>query len=186
MLSGGKSERMGSPKALLPYRGKTFLEHILEVVADSGITQTCVVVGHHRDLIGKSLSVPNLVYNPRYAEGMSTSVQAGIRALGKDVTVAVVFLVDHTAVSPQTVRQLIAHAASDRIVLPVFNGRRGHPVAFGRDLFDEILALDSTQGLNLVVRREPSRIAEVSVNDPGVLVDVDTPDQFKKLLLEGE
>ena len=71
---------------------------------------------------------------------------------------------------------------SGRIVLPVFSGRRGHPVFFSRELFSEILALDSTQGLNVVVRRDPSRIVEVEVDSSSVIEDIDTPEQYENLL----
>src|SRR5688572_27048892 len=177
---------MGSPKALLPFQGKTFLEHILGVAAAAGISETIVVVGHHREAITGAVTLPRVVFNPRYAEGMSTSVQAGIRALPEQATAAIVFLVDHPAISPDSVRKLLEAIDDNRIVLPVFNGRRGHPVAFGFGLFQEILELDSTQGLNTIVRRDPSRIVEVTVKDPGVLIDVDTPEQFKKLVSDSE
>jgi molybdenum cofactor cytidylyltransferase len=70
--------------------------------------------------------------------------------------------------------------------LPTFQGRRGHPVLFASDIFQEILGLTESQGANIVVRKDPSRVVEVSVESPGILVDVDTPEDFRKLQNEYE
>ena len=68
-----------------------------------------------------------------------------------------------------------------RIVLPTFEGRRGHPVLFSSEVLEEILALGPSEGANIVVRKNPDRIIEVPVNAPGILVDIDTPEQFERL-----
>jgi molybdenum cofactor cytidylyltransferase len=181
VLAAGKSERMGRPKALLPFRGTTFLENILNSISRSSIRQTVVVAGHHRDEIAASIHLPDLVFNPDYEQGMITSFQAGIRALPAEALGAVLFLVDHPLVEPSTIDSLIAGFAPGRIVLPVFEGRRGHPVLFAAEVLQEILALPASQGANIVVRKDPSRIVEVPVDAPGILVDIDTPEQFEKL-----
>ena len=187
VLTAGKSERMGgNPKALLRVRGKTFLEHILDAVKSAGIIRTAVVVGHHRTEIEKALSLPTLVFNPDYEQGMSTSVQAGIRALPSDTTAAGIFLVDHPLINPETIRSLASHVQPGRIVLPIFNNRPGHPVFFAADLFQEILHLRHDQGLNVVVKRDPKRIGAVTVSDAGIHEDIDTPEQFSKLVQEHE
>jgi len=181
VLAAGKSERMGRPKALLPFRGRTFLENILDAIARSPITNTIVVVGHHRQEIASRVNVPNLVFNPDYAHGMITSFQTGIRSLPPDSTGAILFLVDHPLVETATINALLANFAANRIIIPVFNGRRGHPVLFSGEILQEILALPPSQGANIVVRRDPSRILEVAVDAPGILVDIDTPQDFEKL-----
>jgi molybdenum cofactor cytidylyltransferase len=186
VLSAGKSERMGGqPKALLNFRGKTFLEHVLSAVSDSGITTTVVVVGHHQKEIRAAFASRYLVFNPDYEQGMSTSVQAGIKALPAGVRGAGVFLVDHPLIDVRTIQKLTERLSPGGIVLPVYQGRRGHPVFFGADLFDEILALRPDQGLNTVVRSDPARITEVLVENAGVLSDIDTPQQFENLLRDG-
>ena len=181
VLAAGKSERMGRPKALLPFRGSTFLENILDAIARSPIKNTVVVVGHHRQEIASRLSVPNLVFNPDYAQGMITSFQTGIRALPPDSTGALLFLVDHPLVDTETIKTLLANFAGNRIIIPVFDGRRGHPVLFSAEVLEEILALPPSQGANIVVRKNPARIVEVPVDAPGILVDIDTPEDFEKL-----
>jgi molybdenum cofactor cytidylyltransferase len=182
VLSAGKSERMGRPKALLPLQGKTFLENILSAISRSPVEETRVVVGHHRNEIEPHVKPPaRLVFNPNYEQGMITSLQAGIRSLPPHTSGALLFLVDHPLVDSETIELLVTKIGPDRIVLPTFQGRRGHPVLFGSAILQEILGLSSSQGANIVVRKDPDRIVEVSVNSPGILVDVDTPEDFLKL-----
>jgi molybdenum cofactor cytidylyltransferase len=181
VLAAGKSERMGRPKALLPFRGRTFLENILDAISESSIKNTIIVIGHHRADITARLNLPNLIFNADYEQGMVTSFQTGIRALPRDCAGAVLFLVDHPVVEPVTIDALVQSFAPNRIVVPVFNGRRGHPVLFAAEVLQEILALPSSQGANIVVRKDPGRIVEVAVDSPGILVDVDTPEDFEKL-----
>jgi molybdenum cofactor cytidylyltransferase len=182
VLSAGKSERMGRPKALLPLQGKTFLENILSAISRSPVEETRVVVGHHRNEIEPHVKPPaRLVFNPNYEQGMITSLQAGIRSLPPHTSGALLFLVDHPLVDSETIELLVTKIGPDRIVLPTFQGRRGHPVLFGSAILQEILGLSSSQGANIVVHKDPDRIVEVSVNSPGILVDVDTPEDFLKL-----
>src|SRR2546426_3972967 len=181
VLAAGKSERMGRPKALLPLQGRTFLENILDAISRTSIEDTIVVVGHHRQEIERSLSLPQTAFNPDYEQGMITSFQTGIRKLSWDSTGAFLFLVDHPLVEPATIEAMIMNLAPNRIVLPTFEGRRGHPVLFSSEILEEILALRSSEGANIVVRRNPQRIVEVPVNASGILADIDTPEQFEQL-----
>jgi len=175
---------MGRPKALLRFKGRTFLEHVLGAIEAAGIAHTAVVVGHHRREIDAALALPNLVFNANYEQGMSTSVQAGIRALPAGVSAAGIFLVDHPLIDATTIRSLSGRLEPGRIALPFHEGRRGHPVFFSSELFGEILDLRADQGLNVVVRRDPARVIEVPVSNGGVLRDIDTPEEFEKLLHE--
>jgi molybdenum cofactor cytidylyltransferase len=187
VLSAGKSERMGgSPKALLQFKGRTFLEHVVDSISKAGIEHTVVVVGHHRAEIEAAFSAAPLVFNPNYEQGMSTSVQAGIRALPAGVEAAGIFLVDQPLIHPDTILAVTSQVRPGGIVLPVCEGRRGHPVFFAADLFGEILKLGPDQGLNTVVRRDPTRIVEVSVKNSGILHDIDTPEELANLLREQE
>jgi molybdenum cofactor cytidylyltransferase len=172
---------MGQPKALLEYKGQTFLERILFNIARSSIRSPIVVLGHDREAILERVKISDWIYNTHYEEGMTTSFQAGIRALPDDATAAMLFLVDYPLVTLDTIEKLGAKASADSIVLPVRNGCRGHPVIFGRVVLDEVLQLPSDRGANLVVGAQSERILEVVVDDPGVLVDVDTPEEFRKL-----
>jgi CTP:molybdopterin cytidylyltransferase MocA len=175
---------MGRPKALLQFEGLTFLQHVLGAIGTAGITHVAVVVGHHRNEIVSALSLPTVVFNPNYEQGMSTSVQAGIQALPSGLKGAGIFLVDHPLIDANTIRVLSARLEPGKIALPIHQGRRGHPVFFSSELFGEILALSADQGLNAVVRRDPGRVIEVPIANAGVLRDIDTPEEFEKLLHE--
>ena len=182
VLAAGKSERMGQPKAMLPFHGRTFLENILHAISRSSIAHTAVVVGHHRKEIEQTVRGPLLVFNPNYEQGMVTSLQTGIRALPPESIGAFLFLVDHPVVEMETIEAMIPSIAPGRIVQPTFEGRRGHPVFLGMEILKEILELHSSQGADTVVRRDAGRIIEIPVKMPGILVDVDTPEDYEKLL----
>src|SRR5437867_11041470 len=132
---------MGRPKALLPIQGRTFLENILDAVSRTSIEDTIVVLGHHRDQIERSVSWPSVVFNPDYEQGMITSFQAGIRAIPPNTIGSFLFLVDHPVIEAATIEALISALAPNRVVLPVHQGRRGHPVLFASELLQEVLAL---------------------------------------------
>jgi molybdenum cofactor cytidylyltransferase len=186
ILSAGKSERMGTPKALLQYRGQSFLATILAEVASAGMMPTIVVAGHHYDAISRAFPSLQIVFNPNYERGMSTSVQAGIRALPAGLAGVAIFLVDHPLIDRKTIDVLAARLEPGSIIVPVHGGRRGHPVLFAAEVFDEILSLSPDEGLNTVVRRKPGRVVEVLVENAGVLRDIDTPEQFARLLGENQ
>ena len=166
---------MGRAKALLPYRGRTFLGHILAMIEGSCLDDPVVVLGHDRNRIAETLEGVKWVYNASYEQGMTTSLQAGVRALPGDSLGAMLFLVDHPAFAPATIEKLVASLSPGGIVVPIHDGRRGHPVLFSRGVFREILDLESDTGANVVVRRDPNRVVEVPVDDHGTLIDVDTP-----------
>src|SRR5205807_3181058 len=102
---------MGSPKALLPIAGRTFLENILDAISRTSIEQTVVVVGHHRKEIEATVRLKSVIFNPDYEKGMVTSLQAGIRALPWDASGAFLFLVDHPLVEPATIETMIMYLA---------------------------------------------------------------------------
>jgi molybdenum cofactor cytidylyltransferase len=181
VLAAGKSERMGSPKALLNLGGRTFLERILDAISQSSIGRTVVVVGRHRDEIHAAFPGLPLVFNPIWEQGMTTSFQAGIRALPPDIDGAILFLVDHPMVELTTIHALVERLKPGGIVVPVHEGRRGHPVAFSKAALDEVLALGPDEGANMVVRRDPARVVEAPANAPGILCDIDTAEQYDAL-----
>ena len=110
VLAAGKSERMGRPKALLEFRGRTFLENILDTISRSPIAHTSIVVGHHRREIENAVQGASIVFNPDYEQGMVTSLQTGIRALPPTSIGAFLFLVDHPVVEVETIEAMIPSA----------------------------------------------------------------------------
>lgn len=186
ILAAGESSRMGRDKALLEYRGQTFLEHILATLREAGLTRTVVVLGHHAEDIRGAVNLvgAEIVVNQDYRLGQTSSLQAGLRALDQpEIDAAVLCLVDHPAVSADVVRKLVAayRETAAPVVVPTCQGRRGHPVLIARALFDELLGLDAHQGANTVIREYSGATHCVEVQDSGILLDIDNPKAYRQL-----
>lgn len=186
ILAAGESSRMGRDKALLPYRGSTFLETILTTLREAGISRLAVVLGHHAEEIQHALDLSETVVavNPDYQRGQTSSLQAGLAAIDRhDVEGFLLCLVDHPAIRVETVRTLANsfEASHAPVVIPTYDGHRGHPVLIGRELFEELAVLDPGRGANSVIREYDERTQLVEVEDSGVLMDVDEPETFERL-----
>ncbi|HEX5413282.1 MAG TPA: nucleotidyltransferase family protein [Terriglobia bacterium] len=186
VLAAGESSRMGTDKALLMYRGRTFLENIISSLHDAGVRRVVIVLGHHAGLIQQriDLSTVEFVVNQDYGRGQTSSLQAGLRALtGNEPNGVIVCLVDHPAFSVETARKLIQHFSftGRSVVIPQIDGIHGHPVLLGRELFGKLLALGPHQGADTVVHQYRGRTEFVDVADPGILIDVDDPESYRNL-----
>jgi CTP:molybdopterin cytidylyltransferase MocA len=187
ILAAGESSRMGTPKATLAYRGRTFLELIVKTLREGGLERIVVVLGHQAEEIQQQVKIElvQVVINPDYRSGQTASLQAGLRALvGDDPEGVVLCLVDHPAVSAETVRRIAAsfEQCGAPVVIPTYKGRRGHPVLVGRQLFDELLALTREAGADSVVRKYRPVTKFVEVEDEGVIIDVDDPEGYRRLV----
>ena len=183
ILSAGESRRMGRDKALLEYRRTTFLGRIIAVL-EPRVEPLVVVLGHHAEAIRQAVpSGPRVVVNANYQAGMLTSLQTGIRELPPDTEAALFTLVDHPAVAEETVELLIGEWEKARplIAIPRHGARRGHPVIVKRQVLDEILALGPESSAKDVIRSHRDRTLFVDVDDPGVLYDIDLPEQYERL-----
>jgi molybdenum cofactor cytidylyltransferase len=188
VLAGGKSSRMGRPKALLPIgsSGETFLDRVTRTLFDGGVDELLVVVGGDAEAIkseARQWPCTRIVVNSDYERGQLTSLVAALGHIDPEsVTGVAVTLVDVPLVSTETVQKLIAahrlRAAS--IVRPVSNGRHGHPVIFHSRLFDELCRTDPAQGAKVVVRAHAREIEEVPVDDEGAFIDIDTREEYQR------
>jgi molybdenum cofactor cytidylyltransferase len=189
LLAAGESRRMGSPKALLHYQGQTFIERICTAFLTAGVDELIVVLGARAEEIGRALPVhPALrsVVNSRYSQGQLSSLMVGIGALSPESEAVVVNLVDHPMVSSATIKAVIDsfRAAPIPIVIASYQGKRGHPVLFSSQVYGEILAAPLDQGAKVVVRKDPPRVREVPLDDPGILADIDTPEDYARFVGE--
>jgi molybdenum cofactor cytidylyltransferase len=188
ILSAGRSERMGRPKALLEIGGRTFLEKIVELATDAGLKPIKIVVSYHGDNIKTRHPkfAGMLLENDQPELGQLHSLHLALRSLPGRCSGVVVFLVDHPRVKPETLDRMIAEFQSGpaEIVLPVHAGRRGHPVIFGRGVFPDLLAAPLCEGAREVVHSRSEVIAEVEVDDPGIHADIDTPSDYEELKRE--
>jgi molybdenum cofactor cytidylyltransferase len=187
ILAAGESSRMGTDKALLLYRGRTFVETNVQALRDAGLRRITVVLGHHADEIrGKTnLEGAEVVVNENYARGQTSSLQAGLQKLASpEVEAVILSLVDHPGFSPETVRTMVARFRETQcaVVIPTYQNRRGHPVLIAQSLFDELLRLTPDTGANAILRQHHSEKDMVEINDPGILLDIDTPEGYQKLL----
>jgi molybdenum cofactor cytidylyltransferase len=179
LLAAGESRRMGFPKPLLKIGNDTFVARLTATMLTIA-SRLVVVVGAHRERVRTAIPAdPRIAIaeNPDYLRGQLSSIKAGIRALSPDCAAVVVHLCDHPTVRPETFAAVAAEyrAAHKPIVVARHDGRRGHPVLFDRSVFAELLAASEDQGARVVVNADPGRISYVDIDDPGIVLDLDTP-----------
>jgi molybdenum cofactor cytidylyltransferase len=185
ILSGGASRRMGSPKALLPYQGRPFLEHLLDIAKHPSIGVRRVVLGPDAATISAqvALTPEEVVINKDWERGQLSSIQAAIRSLPAGTDGFLLCPVDHPLVSASLVGELIEafETARSAIVLPLYRGRRGHPVIFAARLYEELLNAPEEKGARAVVWAHPEEISEVPTNEEGCVLNLNDPEAFDKL-----
>lgn len=188
ILAAGESRRMGVPKPLLAFDGKTFLEHIVSVLETTQVGRIKVVLGHEAERVLRQthLDRADVVLNDGYQNGQLSSLIEGIRSLGDDlsqVDAILVCLVDHPLISAALVDAMIDHfyRTGKPIVIPKCQGRRGHPVLFAKPLFAELLSAPLNAGAKAVVQNHASDLLELETDDAGILFDVDTPELYEAL-----
>ena len=180
ILAAGESRRMGSPKALLEYRGETFLDRLIGMFAIH-CDPVIVVLGAHADAIRRGAvraAEAELVVNPDWTQGQLTSLQCGLRAVPAEAPAVLYTLVDHPAVSNGSVLALL-QGESPVLRVPRHRGRHGHPLWIGRALFAELLA--ERDSAREVVHRHLAGTEYIEVDDPGILADIDDPAAYRAL-----
>lgn len=186
VLASGYSRRMGCFKPLLPLGDRRMIERVIALFRDAGIDEILVVIGHRGAEIMRVADPLNVVCvkNPDYAEGMFTSVLAGVRALSENSQAFFIHPVDIPLVRWQTVCQL-AEASKDSsaaVVYPTFNGQRGHPTLIRSHLREQILEWPGTGGLRKFLQSYDDESLELPVADEAVLLDLDTPNDYYRML----
>lgn len=188
ILSGGESRRMGSPKALISYQGRTFLQHLLDAARHSRISPVLVVLGPHAEQIreGVALDPANVVINRDWELGQLSSIQAALRHLAtrEETDGIILFLVDHPLISPALVEHLVAefYRSGKAIVVPAYRGKRGHPVIFARRLYEELLAAPLDKGARVVVWNHADDVLTVPTEEEGVVLNLNDPEKLRKAL----
>ena len=189
LLAAGRSSRYGGAgdtKLLLPWgpEGIPMVAAVADTLAAAGLGRIVAVLGHRADDVGAALGPRHVetVRNPDYGAGLSTSLAAGVGAAPEEASGYLIALGDMPAVTTATVSLLcraFEAAEPPAIAAPVHTGRRGHPVLFGRPFREELLSLSGDMGARRLLARRAGRVVEVAVDDPGVLTDVDTEDQYR-------
>ncbi len=184
VLAAGEGRRFGGPKALADWHGRPMVRHVAALAQRAGLDPIIVVAGAHAEAVRRALSglSVRVVENPRWPEGMSRSIQAGLEALPEAVDAFILLQVDQPRVRPRWLRQLIeAHQATGRsIVVGTFEGDPRPPALFARAMFPALMTLQGDQGGRPLIRAFPEAVAAVPIPDPTWVMDIDTPEDYRE------
>jgi CTP:molybdopterin cytidylyltransferase MocA len=185
LLAAGSGSRFGGGKLLAPYRGRPLIEASLANLAEAPIEETVAVVGDDAQRL-RAVCEPygvRVVENPDWRQGQSTSVRAGLLALGPEVRAAVVLLADQPLVGPGAVGRLVAaFEEGAEVAVATYGGRRRNPVLFSRAVWPLLEAeLSGDEGARAVLRRHPDLVTEVPCDGVGDPADVDTAEDLRSL-----
>lgn len=186
ILAAGESKRMEKPKLLLSFGEKTIIEAVVYNAVQSKAENILVVLGSDREKIEEKIKdLPvKVVFNPNFREGMLSSAQIGFQMLPEDTQAVLIFLGDQPAISHAVIDKVIDayNRTKKGIVLPVYEGNRGHPVLIDMKYKDEVANLSADVGLRGVVYSHPEDVQEVGVETPSILRDIDDADDYDREL----
>ena len=183
ILAAGAGTRMGGPKALARHGDRTFLDVVLETTREVDGLRIAVVLSVHAEAVLEShdLSSDLVIWNPSPEKGPISSIRAALAVPEVARAPAVlVHPVDHPRVRATTLRAIVNAFQREKapIVVPTFHGRGGHPTLFARSVHAELLAPGADQGARSVVRHDPARVARIEVPDPGILANLNRPEDL--------
>jgi molybdenum cofactor cytidylyltransferase len=186
ILSAGESKRMGTPKQLLPWGKTIILQQVIENASASRLGFILLVLGSRVDeIMGKIKlsSKTRIVVNRNFKEGMSSSVKCGVQNAPEAADAYMLLLGDQPFIGPDTVNKLIDHYHTGKhgIIIPVYNGKRGHPVIFDAKYKKELLTIGDG-GAKVIVDNHLLDILEVPMDSPEILTDIDTPQDYQKVV----
>ncbi len=184
ILAAGASSRMGSPKALLDYRGETFIQRLVRVLS-TVCDPVIVVLGYHAETLRPAISNATIVVNPAPERGQLSSLQTALAALPPDAEGFLFTPVDSPAVEIATVERLAAafrhRDPATQLVIPRYEGKRGHPVFATRAIANELSALPLTAKARDVIHGHVDDTLYIDVNDPRILADIDDREAYRRL-----
>lgn len=189
VIAAGYSSRMGEFKPLLPIGELPAVTHVIRTLKEAGVRDIGVVTGHLRDRLSQVILSENVteIYNPDYDKGMFSSILAGIRYFansGISLSGALLSPVDCPLVPTATIKEMLNVAAFEvhRFIVPCYRGKKGHPLWIPEEAFREIESHDGHMGLKGVTSKYESEIIRLETEDEGVIMDMDTPEAYEKLL----
>ncbi len=189
ILAAGKSERFDDFKQLVEIDGKPMLDLVIEKVRNSSVDEIITVLGYKSDRILSKISTEGskFVMNPNYERGMSTSLSEGLEEVGRNTDAVVILLGDQPYLDSEVIDKLIrSYQNSDKLVMvPYYQGKRGNPVLFDISLKEELMEVEGDVGGRKVVEENPELVHKVAVDNPGVLMDIDTRKDIERVKEHG-
>lgn len=186
LLAAGESKRMDKPKQLMPLGKTTILEQTIDNLLGSRVSEVIVVLGYRAEEVMKKIAVKpiKITINPAYHRGMSTSIVTGLNSVDDRAQAVMLALADQPFIDSPTINRLIAEFLSHNkgIAIPVYRGRRGHPVIFAIKYKEELLELTGNVGGRQIIRQHPDDILEVAVNSESIITDIDTTSDYQSHL----
>jgi molybdenum cofactor cytidylyltransferase len=182
ILAAGASRRFGGPKLMQDLRGKPLVRWSVEAWTGAADEIVVVVPRNHQDIREALAGIDvRYVVNERAERGIGSSIACGVAALA-DASAVMIALADEPQVDPRVIARVAEtwRAQAPTIVQPRFRGVPGHPVLFGRAVFDELQGVTGDEGARAVVTRDPSRVVVVEIDEPGP-ADIDTPVDLDRL-----
>jgi molybdenum cofactor cytidylyltransferase len=193
VLAAGMSRRMKSPgaepKQVLRWAGKPLVQHTLDNIQRSRVDEIVLVLGFAADAVLQQIATDGVrvIMNSDYAQGMGTSLRTGLSVLSSSAKAAFVLLADQPFVRPETLDQMITshRESAAEITIPLFKGFRGNPVLLDRAVFPELMGLSGDVGCRAIFGSHTQGIHKIDVADPGILLDVDSLEDFEKMTQPG-
>jgi molybdenum cofactor cytidylyltransferase len=177
---------MGEPKQLLPLGRSTFLERVVDALLGSAVAEVIVVVGHRAEAVVERIGARpvRVAQNPDYRQGMSTSIIAGLKLVSSEAGAVMIALGDQPLLNSRTIDRLVDGflSGSKGIAIPTYQGIRGHPVIFTKKYAAEFMAVKGDIGGRQIINAHPEDVLEVDVASRGVVVDIDTRDDYRSCL----
>jgi molybdenum cofactor cytidylyltransferase len=183
VLAAGGSKRLGSPKQLLPYRGATLLDRVLDIARACPFDQLlCVLGGSANEILSRvDLTGATVVVNDQFGEGCSSSIAAALKAVDPSAGVLVLMLGDQPGVTAAAVQALIVNRGDAQLAACAYDDGRGHPLAFARSTFGDLAALHGDKGVWKLLDRHAEEVVDVPIAGP-IPRDVDTDGDYNALL----
>ncbi|HKJ66523.1 MAG TPA: nucleotidyltransferase family protein [bacterium] len=186
ILAGGESRRFGAPKVLQSFCDKPFLTRIVDALTASELRQVYLVLGYKAETFRRKLPETGPLYivkNPEYKYGQFSSIQAGIKALDNETLGVLSCLIDQPHILPYTYHAVIMSACSapNKIIIPTYQSRGGHPVYIPSTLFPEIVSSPPSWTLRDIFDDNSEEILRVEINDPGLTEDIDTKKDLRRI-----
>jgi molybdenum cofactor cytidylyltransferase len=188
ILAAGNSSRLGRPKQLLPYRGRTLLSHTVSETLDAGLHPVAVVTGAYHEEVKESLQGQSLriIFNPAWEEGMASGIVAGLSnmlSVHSDIDAVIITVCDQPFISSALLSQLVGtfEMSGKGIIACTYADSVGTPVLFGRSYFEQLLALGGSEGAKKLLKQYPADLA--TIRFPDGHIDIDTEEDAERLEL---